>query len=460
MRTPPKGIEVGNSLTQEDIEEGFNTGFGYRISGINPRRDEQDRRYILLFANEEGPYSDSVTKGRFEYIGEGLEGDQSKDSPGNSALIDARSSDIPIHFFYKRAEGKDWEYQGLIDVVDYEFQQQGGRDVLVFTMKHHRQSSKNKSHDLEQRPNVGETFTAKVDRISTSGNGIIETKESHINIGPVTQESVGKEVEAKMVTAVFARCKTAEYKTDSYLKKFEKMVPPTSGTGISSKGKNGDISTIGGVEFCGECGSVMRVREGLWKCSGCGNQKEREERVGTESSGKQTSDSSEEAIDTPEVESNNQIAENDEPQKQTKEPNEKYNDATTKQTPDAGLDIDDLREKAKDGAVEEIPNDVSTTTSEKPQYNRSPEVKEYVKARAEGFCEGCGEPAPFTSNTGEPYLHAHHIHELSEGGSDTPDTVIALCPNCHYRVHHGEDGDDYNQELLEIVQDKESGNDD
>ena len=131
---------VGDFLNQEEIEETFNTGFGYRISGINPRRDEQDQRYILLFANEEGPYSDSVTQGRFEYIGEGLEGDQSEDSPGNSALIDARSSDIPIHFFYKRAEGEDREYQGLVDVVDYEFQQQGGREVLVFTLEHREQS--------------------------------------------------------------------------------------------------------------------------------------------------------------------------------------------------------------------------------------------------------------------------------------------------------------------------------
>jgi len=133
-------LSVGDSLTQEEIEEAFNTGFGYRISGINPRRDEQDRRYILLFANEEGPYSDSVTQGRFEYIGEGLDGDQSEDSPGNSALIDARSSDIPIHFFYKQAEGEDWEYQGFVDVVDYDFQQQDGREVLVFTLEHREHS--------------------------------------------------------------------------------------------------------------------------------------------------------------------------------------------------------------------------------------------------------------------------------------------------------------------------------
>lgn len=92
----------------------------------------------------------------------------------------------------------------------------------------------------------------------------------------------------------------------------------------------------------------------------------------------------------------------------------------------------------------------------KPIYHRSKAVKQYVKTRADGGCEGCGESAPFTSKTGEPYIHSHHIHELSDDGSDTPDTVVALCPNCHCRVHHGADGDEYNQKLLEVVQEKEN----
>ena len=63
MWTPPEGIEVGDSLTQDEIEDAYNTGFGYRISEINPRRDDHDWRHILLFANEDGPYSDSVAQG-------------------------------------------------------------------------------------------------------------------------------------------------------------------------------------------------------------------------------------------------------------------------------------------------------------------------------------------------------------------------------------------------------------
>ncbi|TKX46352.1 hypothetical protein EXE41_10095 [Halorubrum sp. SD690R] len=123
---------------------------------------------------------------------------------------------------------------------------------------------------------------------------------------------------------------------------------------------------------------------------------------------------------------------------------------------DNSSNIDELRKIAIQDAVEEVTNESSAVRQNTATYNRSQAVKEYVKSRADGVCEGCHEPAPFTSKTGEPYLHAHHIHELSDGGSDTPDTVIALCPNCHYRVHHGKDGKKYNKELLRIVQSKEN----
>ena len=136
MRTTPSGITVGGRYDQDDIEEAFDTGFGYQISGINPRRDGEDNRYVLLFATEDGPYDDSVTRGRFEYIGEGLSGDQSESSPGNSVLIDAISSDTPIHFFYQDSGAAGWEYQGLVDVLEVQSEDRGGRQVLVFGMEH------------------------------------------------------------------------------------------------------------------------------------------------------------------------------------------------------------------------------------------------------------------------------------------------------------------------------------
>lgn len=35
----------------------------------------------------------------------------------------------------------------------------------------------------------------------------------------------------------------------------------------------------------------------------------------------------------------------------------------------------------------------------------------------------------------EAYLETHHIVWVSQGGSDTMDNTVALCPNCHRKMH-------------------------
>ncbi|MGO7501502.1 HNH endonuclease [Rhizobium ruizarguesonis] len=80
-------------------------------------------------------------------------------------------------------------------------------------------------------------------------------------------------------------------------------------------------------------------------------------------------------------------------------------------------------------------------------FERSRNVRDYVNARSRGHCEGCGDEAPFRRTDGSPYLEPHHIRRLSDGGPDDPRYVIALCPNCHRRVHFGDDGKRYNGEL-------------
>ncbi|SEO35391.1 putative restriction endonuclease [Halogranum amylolyticum] len=151
MQTSPVGLVVGTRYTQGEIEEMFDTGFGYQISGINPRRDDQDGRYVLLFANEDGPYNDSVTAGRFEYVGEGLRGDQSETSPGNSVLVDAVDSDFPVHFFYQHSDLAGWEYQGLVDVLGWESRRRNGREILVFTMEHREEKTSDVAADVEEQ---------------------------------------------------------------------------------------------------------------------------------------------------------------------------------------------------------------------------------------------------------------------------------------------------------------------
>ncbi|WP_245612033.1 HNH endonuclease [endosymbiont 'TC1' of Trimyema compressum] len=44
--------------------------------------------------------------------------------------------------------------------------------------------------------------------------------------------------------------------------------------------------------------------------------------------------------------------------------------------------------------------------------------------------------APFKNKANKPYLETHHIIWLSEGGrGDTIDNTVALCPNCHKKMH-------------------------
>lgn len=65
---------------------------------------------------------------------------------------------------------------------------------------------------------------------------------------------------------------------------------------------------------------------------------------------------------------------------------------------------------------------------------RSPAVSAYVKRLADGRCDLCQEPAPFRTRRG-PYLECHHIHPLGKGGPDTIKNTVALCPNCHRKMH-------------------------
>lgn len=67
-------------------------------------------------------------------------------------------------------------------------------------------------------------------------------------------------------------------------------------------------------------------------------------------------------------------------------------------------------------------------------YTRDPAIREYVKRIANGTCQLCEQPAPFKVK-GEPFLHVHHIQYLSKGGEDTIENSIAVCPNCHARIH-------------------------
>lgn len=72
-------------------------------------------------------------------------------------------------------------------------------------------------------------------------------------------------------------------------------------------------------------------------------------------------------------------------------------------------------------------------------FLRDPRVKAWALNRARGFCEACKEPAPFKNIYGLGYLEVHHMRTLADGGSDTTQNAVALCPNCHRGLHYAHD---------------------
>ncbi|WP_431289820.1 HNH endonuclease [Burkholderia cepacia] len=71
-------------------------------------------------------------------------------------------------------------------------------------------------------------------------------------------------------------------------------------------------------------------------------------------------------------------------------------------------------------------------------FDRDPNILALVLRRAQGFCQECGNPSPFSrKKDGTPYLEVHHRVPLAQGGDDSLENAVALCPNCHRRMHFG-----------------------
>ena len=70
-------------------------------------------------------------------------------------------------------------------------------------------------------------------------------------------------------------------------------------------------------------------------------------------------------------------------------------------------------------------------------FVRNPDVVAEVLVRANGVCHTCGNKAPFIRRSDStPYLEVHHKRPLAQGGKDTIENAIALCPNCHRKAHY------------------------
>ena len=94
------------------------------------------------------------------------------------------------------------------------------------------------------------------------------------------------------------------------------------------------------------------------------------------------------------------------------------------------LSIDELKERA--GRSCEVPGERIVTVK---RFERNPNVTILAKLRTNGICQLCQSHAPFITKQGDPFLETHHIIPLGQNGKDTIDNTVALCPNCHRKMH-------------------------
>ncbi|MFA0358367.1 HNH endonuclease [Vibrio breoganii] len=78
---------------------------------------------------------------------------------------------------------------------------------------------------------------------------------------------------------------------------------------------------------------------------------------------------------------------------------------------------------------------LSQTTLSRTTHARSEYVKEYALRVANGICQLCENEGPFMTQLGRKFLEVHHVAWLSNGGADILGNVVALCPNCHRKMH-------------------------
>ena len=94
------------------------------------------------------------------------------------------------------------------------------------------------------------------------------------------------------------------------------------------------------------------------------------------------------------------------------------------------LSLSDLKRRA---AL--APRKPQVRESQTTQLARNQAVVEYVKMAASGICDLCDKPAPFKNKEGVDYLECHHVVRLADQGDDIISNAVALCPNCHRRMH-------------------------
>lgn len=228
-----RNLEIGETLSQEEVEEVFGTDFGYQFKGITYRRPDGGK-YVILLANEGALYDDRFGTGdEFTYSGEGIpeKGDQSE-TPANKALIEAVTDPIPIYLFTSEDGIDEYEYRGLVSVEDNEYVSDGKRMIYRFHMQQLRVSS-------------WEEYQEEGDEVEEKSEGEPELTEG---------ETEFTESRARARSAVFARKVKAEYDYACAIcgaRRFSPQGnPEVEAAHIYPKSENGADDLRNGIALC------------------------------------------------------------------------------------------------------------------------------------------------------------------------------------------------------------------
>ena len=112
--------------------------------------------------------------------------------------------------------------------------------------------------------------------------------------------------------------------------------------------------------------------------------------------------------------------------------------------------LKDYDDKAVKELAKKLANDnPKKTNASTTIIERNPAISDHTKRRAKGKCDLCGNDAPFSKN-GMPYLECHHVIHLADNGPDAIYNTVALCPNCHRRIHVLKRKRDFNKLINKI----------
>jgi putative restriction endonuclease len=133
LRGPVRGLEIGEILSQDEIEEVFDTNFGYQFKGIT-YRNPSNGKYVIINSNEGAIYEDEfISETELTYEGSGTpeKGDQVLTN-ANRAMVDAVDEEFPIYLFTSQDGLDEYEYEGLVEVTDARYVYEQSEDRMKY----------------------------------------------------------------------------------------------------------------------------------------------------------------------------------------------------------------------------------------------------------------------------------------------------------------------------------------